>query len=103
MGLANAGCAGNDTLTVTGVNLGSLCLSGNYVNGGRNFTGSTMVLNAARTVVTITLGTPSNSFNTETTAGTMSWTPSATATDIAGNACTTTVVNEVTPPADVEF
>ena len=101
--LANAGCAGNDTLTVTGVNLGTLCLSGNYVNGSRSFTGSTMVISGGNTVVTVTLGTPSNSFNTETTAGTMTWTPSATATDVAGNACTTTAVNEGTPPADVEF
>ncbi len=100
--LANSGCAGSDALTVTGVNLGTLCLPGNYVNGNKSFTSSTMVLNATGTVLTITLGTGSG-FNTETTAGTMVWTPSAAATDVAGNACTTTAVNEVTPPADVEF
>jgi hypothetical protein len=100
---ANAGCAGNDTMTVTGVNLGTLCLTGNYVNGNRSFTASPMVLSGGGTVVTITLGTPAGAFNTETVAGTMAWTPSATATDVAGNACSVTAVNEVTPPADVEF
>ena len=102
--LANAGCAGSDALSVTGgVNLGTVCLIGNYVNGSRNFTNSTMVLSPSGTVITITLGTPSAAFNTETVAGTMTWTPSAAALDVAGNACTTTVVTEVTPPADVEF
>jgi predicted ribosomally synthesized peptide with SipW-like signal peptide len=100
---ANAGCAGNDTMTVTGVNLGTLCLTGNYVNGSRSFTASPMLLSGGGTVVTITLGTPAGAFNTETVAGTMAWTPVATALDVAGNACTTTAVNEVTPPADVEF
>jgi chitinase len=100
---ANAGCGGNDTATVGSVNLGSVCLGGNYVNGNRSFTGSAMVMSAGSTVVTITLGTPSNTFNTETVAGTMVWTPSASATDVAGNACSTTNVNEGTPPADVEF
>jgi hypothetical protein len=99
----NSGCGGDDTLSIGTANLGSLCLGGNYVNGNRSFTGSTMVMSGGFTVVTITLGTPSNAFNTETTAGTMAWTPSATATDVAGNACTITAVNEVTPPADVEF
>jgi hypothetical protein len=101
--LANAGCGGNDTLNLTGVNLGSLCLAGNYVNGNKSFTSSTIVMSGGYTVVTITLGTPSGAFNTEATAGTMIWTPSALATDVAGNAGTTTAVNEVTPPADVEF
>jgi hypothetical protein len=100
---ANGGCGASDTITVASANLGTLCLTGNYVNGNRSFTGSTMVMSGGGTVVTLTLGTPSNTFLTETVAGTMSWTPSATATDVAGNACTTTAVNEVTPPADVEF
>ena len=101
--LANAGCAGNDTLSVTGTNLGTVCLAGNYVNGSRSFTNSTMVLSGSGAVVTLTLGTPSGTFNTETVAGTMTWTPSATALDVAGNACSTAVANEGTPPADVEF
>jgi hypothetical protein len=100
----NSGCAGNDTVTFTGgVNLGTVCLTGNYVNGNRTFGTSPMVLSPGGTVVTVTLGAPSGAFNTETVAGTMSWTPSASALDVAGNACTTTAVNEITPPADVEF
>ncbi len=100
---ANSGCGASDTVTITSVNLGSLCLSGDYVNGAKSFTGSTMVLSGGGTIVTITLGTPSNPFNTETIAGVMIWSPVAAATDVAGNACSTTVVNEVTPPIDVEF
>ena len=100
---ANGGCGASDTISIASANLGTLCLTGNYVNGNRSFTGSTMVMSGGGTVVTLTLGTPSNTFLTETVTGTMSWTPSATATDVAGNACTTTAVNEVTPPADVEF
>jgi chitinase len=100
---ANGGCGASDTISVTSVNLGSLCLGGNYVNGNRSFTGSSMVMSGGNTVVTITLGTPSNTFNTETVAAAMTWTPSASALDVAGNACATTVTNEVTPPADVEF
>jgi len=76
--------------------LGSLNLSGNYVNGNRNFgasgTASTMVLSGS--TITVTLGTASGSTNTVGTAAIMIWTPSAMATDAAGNACTTTVVVE---------
>ena len=99
---ANAGCAGNDTMTVTAVNLGSLCLAGNYVNGNRSFTASPMVLSGGGTIVTITLGTASGALNTETTSGTMAWTPSASALDVAGNACSVVPVAE-SGAADVEF
>jgi hypothetical protein len=99
---ANGGCGASDTVSITSVNLGSLCLAGDYVNGNRSFTGSTMTMSAGGTVVTITLGTPSNTFNTSVTTGTMAWTPSASATDVAGNACATTVANEG-GAADVEF
>jgi chitinase len=101
---ANGGCGASDAVSVTSVNLGTLCLSGDYVNGSKTFTGSTMVLSGGGTIVTITLGTPpANGLNTETVAGVMVWTPVAAATDVAGNACATTVANEVTPPIDVEF
>ena len=99
---ANAGCAGNDTITVTGVNLGTLCLAGNYVNGNRSFSASPMVLSGGGTVVTITLGSPSGAFLTETVTGAMSWTPSASALDVAGNACSAAAVTE-TGAADKEF
>ncbi len=53
-------------------------------------------------VITVTLGTASGSVNTVATSATMSWTPSATATDRAGNACSTAAVTEG-GAADREF
>jgi hypothetical protein len=98
----NNGCGGNnDSVTVTGVSIGTVCLGGSYANPSRTFTGSAMVMSG--NAVTITLGTPSGGVKTETGAATMIWTPSASALDLAGNACATTATNEVTPPADVEF
>ena len=52
-----------------------------YTTANVNFTGSTMVLSS--TTITITLGTPSGTVTTAAGAGSMSWTPSATATDLA--------------------
>ncbi len=72
--------------------LGTVGLNGNYVGGNRTFTGSTMTLSGG--VITITLGTASGTVNTVAGNATMSWTPSATATDRAGNACSTTAVTE---------
>jgi chitinase len=98
----NNGCGGGkDTVSVTGVNLGSVCLNGDYATPSRTFTSSAMVMSGNS--VTVTLGTPSGGVRTETVAATMAWTPSASALDVAGNACATTATNEVTPPADVEF
>jgi hypothetical protein len=71
----------------------AVALNGNYVTASAVFT-ATMAQSGA--AITVTLGTLSS--GTVTTAGgaggTMSWTPSATATDVAGNACTTTAANE---------
>jgi len=85
--------------------IGSVDLVGTaYVTATRDFgatgTASTMVLSGA--TITITLGTPSGATGTQAATGTMAWTPTATVTDLAGNACMTTVANE-TGPADVEF
>jgi chitinase len=50
------------------------------------------------TRVTITLGAlTSGTSKTSTKSSAMSWTPSASATDLAGNACATTVVSESSP------
>jgi hypothetical protein len=90
-------------VTVTSVNLGTLCLGGNgYVTTARTFTNSSMTMSAGGTVVTIVLGTPSGATATQAGTTTMTWTPSATALDVAGNACTTAVVTE-SGGADVEF
>ena len=79
----------------------AVALSGNYVVASAVFT-ATMTHSGA--AITVTLGTLSS--GTVTTAGgaggTMSWTPSATATDVAGNACTTTAATE-SGAADKEF
>jgi hypothetical protein len=54
------------------------------------------------TRVTITLGAGSGTAKTSTKTLAMAWTPSSFATDLAGNACSTTVVNE-TSPAGKDF
>lgn len=66
-----------------------------------NFNGSTMTQSG--TAIMITLGAPVVGIQT-TVAGTgnMSWNPSATATDRAGNAMTTGNVNEPAP-VDIDF
>lgn len=87
-------------LPLGSVNLGR----GDYVGGDRTFgasgTASTMVMSGS--TITITLGTQSGAGTTAGGNGTMSWTPSATATDRAGNACSTTARTE-TGAVDTEF
>jgi hypothetical protein len=69
------------------VNLGSTA----HVTANVSFTGSTMTQSGA--AITITLGTPSGA-TTRAGNARMNWTPSATATDRAANACSTTALNE---------
>jgi len=71
-----------------------------YTTATVNFTNSTMTMVGG--VVTITLGTPSGSVTTAAGTAAMRWTPSATATDQAGNTSSTTSVNE-TGTSDVDF
>jgi hypothetical protein len=77
----------------TATNLGVVNLgSGSWVSGNAVFAG-TMVMSG--TVVTITLGTlQSGTVSTVNSNVTLQWTPSATATDRAGNAMSTTARNE---------
>jgi hypothetical protein len=79
----------------------AVALNGNYVTASAVFT-ATMAQSGA--AITVTLGTLSG--GAPATAGgggaAMSWTPSATATDVAGNACTTTAATE-SGAADKEF
>ncbi len=94
----DTGCGSNNCLTVTGVNLGSLDLgtSGYVSNHGSRFDVSgTMVMTtngSNQSVVTVTL-TGSNS-NQVTTNTTWVWTPSSSASDLAGNAASATPVTE---------
>ena len=71
-----------------------------YVTASRTFTNSTMVQSGA--TILITLGTPSGATTTAAGTGNMTWPPSATATDAAGNACTITTITE-SGAADPEF
>jgi hypothetical protein len=105
--LTNAGCAPNDAISIldsTGASvlpLGTTCLGRTgYVSATRTFTGSTMVQSGA--VITITLGAPSGTTGTETVAGAMVWTPTATLVDAAGNACSTAAATE-SGALDLEF
>jgi hypothetical protein len=86
--------------------------SGTYVGGlsgtdsatfGASGTASTMTMSGS--TITITLGTAggSQAATAGVLAGAMSWVPSATATDRAGNASSTATVTESTPPSDTEF
>lgn len=103
--------AGGDLLTIRNaantvqLPLGSVNLIGTgYVTANRDFgatgTASSMVQSGA--TITVTLGTPSGATTTQAAAGTMTYTPTATLTDRAGNTCQTTVATE-TGVADVEF
>lgn len=66
----------------------------------RDFTASAMVMSGS--TITITLGAPSGAVTTAAAAANMSWTPSATATDSAGNACGVAARTEIAP-LDLDF
>ena len=84
--------------------LGTAGLGGTtYVSADRDFgaTGTPSTMAQSGATITITLGTPSGATGTQVLPAAVTWTPSATATDRAGNACQTTVVTE--SALDVEF
>jgi hypothetical protein len=86
-----------DVSNTTMLSLGSVDLGrDDYVTSSRTFgasgTDSTMVISS--NTLTVTLGNPSGSTTTAGGNGTMSWSPSTSATDRAGNAMTSTSVNE---------
>jgi Bacterial Ig domain len=82
---------------VNGAN--DLQLGGNFVTADKTFTG-TMEQSGAS--ITITFGTVSGARLSTAAAGTMTWRPSGTARDLAGNASSTATVTE--PGAlDVDF
>jgi hypothetical protein len=79
---------------------GTVSLGANHINGqNRIFSNSSMVM--AGNSITVTLGTP-NLATLVAAAGIMLWTPSAAATDAAGNACSILVVIE-SGALDAEF
>jgi chitinase len=93
VGVRNNG--NNDEMYFTGLNLvlspTDLKLGGNFVSGDATFA-STMVLSA--NTVTVTLGNRTGGGVSTVNNSTMSWRPSAAATDLAGRASATTTVTE---------
>ena len=95
--------AGADRLQVwnsagtTQIPFGTIALGRtDFTTGTLSFNGSTM--SQSNGVITITLGAPIvGAVTTVGGTGTMVWTPSATATDRAGNAITTAAYNEPAP------
>ncbi|MDQ0614816.1 hypothetical protein QF046_002457 [Microbacterium sp. W4I4] len=113
-GLLGTGSAG-DTVDLlagsTSVRLGSVNLRGDYVKSGKSSTTNatmvattTTVNGAPVTVVTVTVGTliSGGALRTATTTNTMVWSPSGSATDLSGTACSTAPVSE-TGALDREF
>jgi hypothetical protein len=111
--LVDGGSSANDTIQVwdvphvTQIPFGTIDLgrkdyitSHSYDVFGASGTPSTMVMSGS--TITLTLGTPSVTAETATGSGTMTWTPSASATDPAGNAASTTAVTE-SGSGDKEF
>jgi hypothetical protein len=84
--------SGTTTLPFGTINLGRT----DYCTATVTFAGSTMAQSAG--TITVTLGgTVTGTPTTAGTTGTMVWTPSATATDRAGNAMPTAAFNEPAP------
>lgn len=75
-----------------------------YVTATRDFgaTGTASTMTQSGNSITITFGTASGATTTQATAGVVSWPPTTTLTDRAGNTCQTTTTLE-TGAADVEF
>jgi chitinase len=97
--------SGNDTITVlttanATINLGSVATNADYVSATTTFS-ATMAMSSDGTAVTVTLGAPSNVSSSASPGRNMSWTPSASAKDLAGNAASTTAYNETS--SDVDF
>jgi hypothetical protein len=104
-----SGGAGNDTIqfynqaNTVQLPLGTINLGrSDYVANGItvNFTSSSMVQSGS--TITVALGTPSGATTTAANTGALVWTPSATATDLAGNAMSTAPRTE-TGAADRDF
>jgi hypothetical protein len=90
-----------NSTNATQLNLGTVFLNRtDYTTRNRRFTDSTMTMTGA--TITIVLGTPNGAVTTAAANGTATWTPSATATDLAGNAVSTATVTEA-GTADREF
>jgi hypothetical protein len=97
-----SGGATDDTMSVDGVNLGSVDLHGNFVKKRKTVTvtavmvaSTTLVGGVSTTTVTLTLGTIGAGLPIANGTGTMVWTPSALAKTPSGTACSTTPATEL--------
>jgi hypothetical protein len=94
-----------DATNAAQLSLGTADLGGTaYVSANRDFgaTGTASTMVQSGNTITITLGTPSGTTGTQALSGIMTWAPTTTLTDRAGNTCETTVATEA-GAADVEF
>lgn len=98
--------AGGDRVTVRNaansaqLPLGTVNLIGTgYVTATRDFgaTGTPSTMVAVGNTIVITLGTASGPVTTQATGNNMTWVPTVTLTDRAGNTCLTTTATEVAP------
>jgi hypothetical protein len=98
--------SGNDTITVlttanaASINLGSVATNADYVTATTTFN-ATIAMSSDGTSVIVTLSTPSNVATSASPGRNMSWTPSASVKDVAGNAGSTTAYSETN--SDVDF
>ena len=98
--------AGNDTITVlttadaTSIKLGSVATNADYVSTTTTFN-ATIAMSPNGASVIVTLGTPSNVSASPNVGRNMSWTPTASVKDLAGNAASTTAYSET--DSDVDF
>ena len=88
-----------DLAGATPTGLGTFLTGGNFLRTNKTVVyAATPALTTAGggTVVTITLGSVASGsgLRTQSASTTLKWTPSATATDLAGNACSTSLVSE---------
>jgi hypothetical protein len=106
------GGSGNDVLTVRNaantaqLPLGSISLGRkDFVSATRDFGagGTASKVTQSGGTITLTLGTPSGTTGTTAGTGSMGWTPSASATDRAGNPSSTTAKTESGAAADLDF
>jgi hypothetical protein len=100
--VAESNSGGNDTFSITGVNDGTVNMHANYISGNISFTSSTLVMSGA--TMTATLGTCSNASKliTNSTAANMTWAPTGSAKDLAGNTVSTASHTE-SGALDVDF
>lgn len=86
----------NDNFTVASTNLGTVTMGGDYQKSTQT-AGGNMVLSANTVTITLTNSPPPGQEKT-VASSTMTWVPSSSATDRAGNACSTATVTESGAP-----